>query len=99
MQGGTPEHRTANLKNGGGMNDEQTIWTVQQVADFLQMKPAAIYSLTRNRGQLRSDVPLPVLKIHSKALRFRKSDVLEWVNVLASKRNELRTHDGIKSNL
>jgi hypothetical protein len=82
MQGGTPEHRTANLKNGGGMNDEQTIWTVQQVADFLQMKPAAIYSLTRNRGQLRSDVPLPV-----------------WVNVLASKRNELRTHDGIKSNL
>ena len=66
------------------MNDDQIIWTVEDVAGFLKMKPSAVYSLTRNRGQVRSDIPLPVLKIHSKALRFRKSDVMEWVDRIAS---------------
>ena len=66
------------------MNDDQIIWTVEDVAGFLKMKPSAVYSLTRNRGQVRSDIPLPVLKIHSKALRFRKSDVLGWVDAIAA---------------
>lgn len=66
------------------MDDDQIIWTVEDVAGFLKMKPSAVYSLTRNRGQVRSDIPLPVLKIHSKALRFRKSDVMEWVDRIAS---------------
>jgi predicted DNA-binding transcriptional regulator AlpA len=75
-----------NLNSGGDMDGQlQEIWTVEDVAGFLKMSPTAVYSLTRARGQARADVPLPVLKIHSKALRFRKSDVLEWVNVLASK--------------
>ena len=67
--------------------NEQTneIWTVEDVASFLKMTPTAIYSLTRARGKARADVPLPVLKIHSKALRFRKSDVLNWIDALASK--------------
>jgi predicted DNA-binding transcriptional regulator AlpA len=66
------------------MNDDQIIWTVEDVAGFLKMKPSAVYSLTRNRGQVRSDVPLPVLKIHNKALRFRKSDVLGWIDAIAA---------------
>ena len=66
------------------MDDDQIIWTVEDVAGFLKMKPSAVYSLTRNRGQVRSAIPLPVLKIHSKALRFRKSDVMEWVDRIAS---------------
>lgn len=67
------------------MNAETNeIWTVDDVASFLKMKPSAVYSLTRNRGQVRSDIPLPVLKIHSKALRFRKSDVLAWVDRIAN---------------
>ena len=66
--------------------NEQTneIWTVEDVASFLKMTPTAIYSLTRARGKARADIALPVLKIHSKALRFRKSDVMEWVDRIAS---------------
>ena len=70
----------------GQQKNEQTneIWTVAEVADFLKMKPTAVYSLTRNRGQVRSEIPLPVLRIHSKALRFRKSDVLTWIDAVAA---------------
>ena len=67
------------------MNEQANeIWTVEDCAAFLKMTPSAIYSLTRARGKARADIPLPVLKIHSKALRFRKSDVMEWVDQIAS---------------
>ena len=66
------------------MHEQNEIWTVSDVADFLKMKPSAVYSLTRQRGQQRSEIPLPVLRIHSKALRFQKNAVLNWVDQLAA---------------
>jgi predicted DNA-binding transcriptional regulator AlpA len=61
------------------------IWTVEQVAAYLKIKPSAVYLMTRERGQTRCRIPLPCFKIHSKALRFRKSQVIDWVKQLAAR--------------
>jgi hypothetical protein len=58
------------------------IWTPEECARFLKMSTVALYSLTRNRGLVR-DIPIPCFKLHSKALRFRKSDVLNWIDQIA----------------
>jgi predicted DNA-binding transcriptional regulator AlpA len=64
-------------------NDE--VWTVADVARHLKMSPRQVWELTRRRGQVRSDHPIPHIKIHRKALRFRKSDVQQWLAALARK--------------
>jgi len=67
------------------MNDEtkqMELWTVADCAAFLRMTPVAVYSLTRNRGLVRA-VPLPVVKLHGKALRFIRADVEKWVSQIA----------------
>jgi predicted DNA-binding transcriptional regulator AlpA len=64
--------------------DEQ-VWTVAEVAAYLKMSPRRVLELTRRRSQERSEYPLPCFKIHSKCLRFRKSDVQQWLHTLAQK--------------
>jgi predicted DNA-binding transcriptional regulator AlpA len=62
---------------------EDEILTVAEVGHLLKMSSSQVYSLTRMRGQCRQDEPIPVLRIHRKALRFRKSDIVRWVERLA----------------
>jgi predicted DNA-binding transcriptional regulator AlpA len=63
----------------------EQVWSVVEVADYLKMKPRQVLELTRRRSQERSEFPLPCFKIHSKCLRFRKSDVQQWLETLARK--------------
>ena len=65
--------------------EKEEIWTVAEVADYLKMSPRQVWELTRRRAQERSECPIPCLKIHSKCLRFRKSDVQLWLATLAQK--------------
>jgi hypothetical protein len=65
--------------------DQDEIWTVADVAEYLKLSPRQVWELTRRRAQTRSECPIPCLKIHSKCLRFRKSDVQKWLSVLAQK--------------
>jgi predicted DNA-binding transcriptional regulator AlpA len=62
-------------------NDE--VWTVTDVSQYLKMSRRQVWELTRRRGQLRSAHPFPHIRIHRKALRFRKSDVQQWLATLA----------------
>lgn len=59
------------------------IMCVSDVAKALQLSRSQVYDLTRRRGQLRHEVPLPVLKINTN-VRFRKSDVIQWLEQLAA---------------
>ena len=68
-----------------GMLAVDEILTVEDLAGWLKLKPRQIYELTRQRGQVRSECPLPVLRFHSKALRFRRSDVEAWLDKLAAR--------------
>ena len=67
------------------IREDDQIWTVIEVADYLKMSPRQVWELTRRRAQERSECPLPCFKIHSKCLRFRKSDVIAWLDSLAQK--------------
>jgi len=58
------------------------ILTVTDLADILRCSPASIYSMTRRRGQLRYQNPLPVLRLPC-GLRFRRSDIDDWISRIA----------------
>jgi excisionase family DNA binding protein len=54
------------------------IWTVDELAAFLKCSRRSIYELTRKRGQLGHEIPLPVLRLPC-GMRFRRSDVEQWI--------------------
>jgi predicted DNA-binding transcriptional regulator AlpA len=55
------------------------ILTVAEVASLLKCKESSIYNLTRRRGQVRYDNPIPVLRLPC-SLRFKRSGVLAWLD-------------------
>lgn len=60
--------------------------TVAELAVFLKMSKRQVYEMTTTRtrtGNMR-DNPLPLLKINGN-LRFRRSDVENWIEQLAQK--------------
>ena len=58
------------------------IMTVDDVASLLKMSRRQVYELTRTRGQVRQDHPIPPLRINGN-LRFRRSDIEAWLEKLA----------------
>jgi predicted DNA-binding transcriptional regulator AlpA len=61
------------------MND---ILTLEELSDWLKMKPSQIYTMCRTRSQERMANPLPVLRINSN-LRFRRSDIEKWLDQIS----------------
>jgi predicted DNA-binding transcriptional regulator AlpA len=62
------------------------ILTVEDLAAWLKVSPRQIYELSRSRSLARGRHPLPSIKIHKKMLRFRRSDVEQWLNNCATGR-------------
>lgn len=58
------------------------ILTRQQVAEMLQLKPEAIYNLTRERARARQKHPIPYIRIAGK-VRFQKSAIENWIATLS----------------
>lgn len=59
------------------------IMTVAEVAELLRFDSnRRVYELTRVRARVTHERPLPVIRIGS-TLRFRRSDVLAWIDDLA----------------
>jgi predicted DNA-binding transcriptional regulator AlpA len=65
-----------------GVFDE--LLTVSDLATFLKCKESSIYNLSRRRA-VRYAHELPILRFPF-GLRFRKSDILEWIAKMASSR-------------
>jgi len=61
---------------------QNEILTVDDLAVLLKMKRSQIYTLTRKRARVRNSLPMPLLKINGN-LRFRRSDILKWLDELA----------------
>jgi predicted DNA-binding transcriptional regulator AlpA len=61
--------------------------TIDECAALLKVKPPTVYEMTSQRGRARSPYPLPVLRLNSKCLRFRKQDIEAWLERIA-KENE-----------
>jgi predicted DNA-binding transcriptional regulator AlpA len=57
----------------------EQLLTIEQAAALLQIKPRSLYELTSRRGRERTDNPIPVIRLNAKTLRFRLSDLEEWI--------------------
>jgi excisionase family DNA binding protein len=57
--------------------------TIEECAALLKVKPRTIYEMTSARGRARSEHPLPVVRINSKCLRFRRQDIEAWIEQIA----------------
>jgi hypothetical protein len=62
------------------------VLTMEEAAAILKMKPRQVYELTRHRSQERHDIPFPAFSIHCKAKRIRRSDLMNWIEQLTSRR-------------
>ena len=54
------------------------LWTIADVADYLQVPVSSIYKMTGPKSALR----IPHVRLAGR-LRFRQSDIDEWLEVLA----------------
>jgi hypothetical protein len=61
------------------------VLTMEEAAVILKMKPRQVYELTRRRSQERHDIPFPAFSIHCKAKRIRRSDLMNWIEQLATR--------------
>jgi excisionase family DNA binding protein len=61
---------------------QSEILTAQEVADWLKMSKRQIYEMTRTRGKVRADHPIPVVRINGN-IRFRRSDIEAWLSRIA----------------
>ncbi len=66
------------------MTDENEILTLAEVAAILKCAQSQVYELTRARAKARMSRPLPAFRIHSKMVRIRKSDLMRWLQEMAS---------------
>jgi excisionase family DNA binding protein len=57
--------------------------TVEEAAAVLKISPRSVYEMTSSRGRARREHPLPVVRLNSKCLRFRREDLEAWVEKLA----------------
>jgi excisionase family DNA binding protein len=59
------------------------ILTVPELAQWLKVSKRSVYEMTRERGQQRHEIPLPILRLPV-GLRFRRSDIEAWLNRCAA---------------
>jgi hypothetical protein len=58
------------------------ILTVEDLAKWLKVSKRSVYEMTCDRGQQRHEIPLPILRLPI-GLRFRRTDVEQWLNKCA----------------
>jgi predicted DNA-binding transcriptional regulator AlpA len=61
------------------------ILTVEDLAKWLKVSKRSIYEMTASRGQQRHENPVPILRLPV-GLRFRRSDIEQWLNRCAAGR-------------
>jgi hypothetical protein len=70
--------KTQTLATTPPVTSHTEILTVGALAAWLKCSKRSVYELTRKRGQLYHDIPLPVLRLPC-GMRFRGSDIEEWL--------------------
>jgi predicted DNA-binding transcriptional regulator AlpA len=57
--------------------------TIDECAALLKVTTRSVYEMASSRGRARSQHPLPVLRLNSKCLRFRREDIEAWLDRIA----------------
>jgi excisionase family DNA binding protein len=58
---------------------QSDIMTTEEAAAYLRVSVSQLYSLTRRRGVVRAQHPIPVVRMGIRTLRFRKSSLDKWL--------------------
>jgi excisionase family DNA binding protein len=58
---------------------EKLLLTIDEAAELLSVSKRTIYEMCSARGRARRGRPLPVVKLNSKCLRFRRESLEEWM--------------------
>jgi hypothetical protein len=58
--------------------------TVADLARILKTKESSVYNLTRKRGCVRYDNPIPALRLPC-GLRFKRSSVMAWLDSIETR--------------
>ena len=66
------------ISPGGLAVRESYLWTIDEVACFLQLTPETIRAMARQQE-------IPAFKIHRR-WRFRREDIEKWINKMAEQR-------------
>ena len=64
---------------------DDSILTMAVAGEILKLSERQVYELTRRRSQERQEAPFPCFSLHSKALRVRRSDLMAWIDTLATR--------------
>ena len=57
----------------------EELLNVEEAAKFLRVSPRTVYEMTSARGRARRERPLPVVRLNSKCLLFRRESLEAWV--------------------
>jgi len=60
------------------------ILTMDEAAAILKMTPKQVFELCRRRSQERMRYPFPAFNLHAKAKRIRRSDLMDWIEQMAT---------------
>ena len=71
----TKRVNTLNAANTEPIDDDR-LWTVVEAARFLGLAPGSLYHLISQKR-------VPVIRISSRCVRFRRSDLEKWVSALS----------------
>lgn len=56
----------------------ETLLTLEQVGELLQLTPESVYELTRKRSQTKQTNPIPFIKVAGK-VRFSREAINQWL--------------------
>jgi excisionase family DNA binding protein len=81
-----PEEQTG---EGAGSKADDTLWDVAGIAAYLQVPTSAVYKMTARRAAVR----IPHIRLGGK-LRFRRSDIEQWLTLLTD--SNLKTLEKVR---
>jgi len=65
---------------------DDSILTMEEAAQILKLTTKQVFELCRTRSQERMDIPFPAFNLHAKAKRIRRSDLMDWIDKMATQR-------------
>jgi predicted DNA-binding transcriptional regulator AlpA len=60
-------------------NMTNNLLTVAEVADMLKISRRSVRELCRNRARQTTRIPIPVIRLNPKCVRFSKTAIEAWI--------------------
>jgi hypothetical protein len=65
------------------MDNGNELLTLSEASKLLKFDTRQLKEFLRSRNQARRDHPVPVIRLNSKAIRIRRKDLMDWIELQA----------------